>query len=159
MRRETRDGLMSHVSSLMSTLARMLPFADRSLLRWAIVGDVVVLVGMTVFGFLTHSTLDETWRLFVTTFGALVAWALVAPWFDAFSETTLTRPSAVWKVALAWTIAAPFAAFLRGWILGVGISATFVLVLIGTNGPVLVIWRAGLAAFPAARTKELRRET
>jgi hypothetical protein len=120
-------------------------------LIWAIIGDVVVLIGMTVFGFLTHSTLNETWRLLVTILGVLIAWGLVAPWFDTLSEGTLRRPSAVWKVALAWTIAAPFAAFLRGLVLGVGISATFVLVLIGTNGPVLVLWRAGLAAVLAKR--------
>ena len=125
----------------------MIQFADRPLLTWAIIGDVVVLIGMTVFGFLTHSTLDETCRLFVTTLGVLIAWAVVSPWFDTFSEATLTRPASVWKVALAWTIAAPFAAFLRGLILGVGISATFVLVLIATNGPILVLWRAGLAAY------------
>lgn len=129
----------------------MIQFADRPLLIWVIIGDVVVLVGMTVFGFLTHSTMDETWRLLVTTLGVLVAWGLVAPWFDTLSERTLRRPSAVWKVALAWTIAAPFAAFLRGLVLGVGISATFVLVLIGTNGPVLVLWRVGLAAALAKR--------
>jgi hypothetical protein len=124
-------------------------FADRSLGRWAIIGDVVILIAMTVFGFLTHSTLDETWRLFVTTLGVLVSWALVAPWFDAFSEATLTRPSAVWKIALAATIASPFAAFLRGLTLGVGISAAFVLVLIATNGSALVIWRTALAASAA----------
>ena len=129
----------------------MIQFADRPLLIWAIIGDLVVLVGMTVFGFLTHSTTDETWRLLVTTLGVLIAWGLVAPWFDTLSERTLRRPSAVWKVALAWTIAAPFAAFLRGLVLGVGISATFVLVLIGTNGPVLVLWRVGLAAVLAKR--------
>lgn len=132
--------------------------ADRSLLRWAIIGDAVILIAMTVFGFLTHSTLDETWRLFVTTLGVLVSWALVAPWFDAFSEATLTRPSAVWKIALAATIASPFAAFLRGLILGVGISATFVLVLIATNGFALVIWRAGLAASFGSKTKDVRHE-
>ena len=129
----------------------MIQFADRPLLIWVIIGDVVVLVGMTVFGFLTHSTMDETWRLLVTTLGVLIAWGLVAPWFDTLSERTLRRPSAVWKVALAWTIAAPFAAFLRGLVLGVGISATFVLVLIGTNGPVLVLWRVGFAAVLAKR--------
>jgi len=132
-------------------------FADRSLLRWAIIGDVVILIAMTVFGFLTHSTLDETWRLFITTLGVLVSWALVAPWFDAFSEATLTRPSAVWKIALAATIASPFAAFLRGLILGVGISATFVLVLIATNGSALVIWRAGLAAYFGSNTRSAAR--
>jgi hypothetical protein len=120
----------------------MIQLAEGSLLRWAIIGDVVVLIAITVVGFMTHSTLDETWRLLITSLGVLVAWALVAPWFGAFSTATLTRPASVWRVALAWTIAAPFAAFLRALILGVGISATFVLVMIAVNGPVMVIWRA-----------------
>jgi hypothetical protein len=134
-------------------MALMLQFADRSLLRWAIIGDVAVLIAITVVGFMTHSTLDETWRLFVTSLGVLVAWAVVAPWFEAFSATTLTRPTSVWRVALAWTIAAPFAAFVRALILGVGISATFVLVLIAVNGSVMVIWRAGLAGYLGASSK------
>lgn len=124
----------------------MLEFADRPLLRWAVVGDVLVLVVLTVVGFSTHSTLDETWRLVVTTLGVLVAWAVVAPWFGVFSTNVLTRPASVWHVAWAWAIAAPVAGFLRAWVLGVGVSATFVLVLIAVNGSVLVIWRAVYAA-------------
>ena len=124
----------------------MVGFADRPLLQWAVVGDVLVLVVLTVVGFSTHSTLDETWRLTVTTVGVLVAWAVVAPWFDAFSTEVLTRPVSVWRIAWAWAIAAPVAGFLRAWVLGVGVSATFILVLIAVNGSVLVIWRAVYAA-------------
>lgn len=124
----------------------MFDLADRSLLRWAIIGDVVVLVVLTAFGFLTHSTLDETWRLVVTTVGVLVAWAVVAPWFGVFSTEVLTRPTAVWRVAWAWAIAAPVAGFLRAWVLGVGVSATFVLVMIAVNGVAMTIWRAAFAA-------------
>ena len=124
----------------------MITFADRSVLRWAVVGDVVVLVVVTVFGFLTHSTLDETWRLVVTSLGVLVAWAVVAPWFGVYSTTVLTRPASVWRVAWAWAIAAPVAGFLRAWVLGVGVSATFVLVMIVVNGSVLVVWRFVYAA-------------
>ena len=130
----------------------MLEFADRSLLRWAIIGDAVVLVALTAFGFLTHSTLDETWRLVVTTVGVLVAWAVVAPWFGVFSTEVLTRPTAVWRVAWAWAIAAPVAGFLRAWVLGVGVSATFVLVMIAVNGVVLVIWRAAFATVQQRRS-------
>ena len=124
----------------------MLDLANRPLLRWAVIGDAVVLVVLTIVGFLTHSTLDETWRLVVTTFGVVSAWALVAPWFGAFSTEVLTRPTAVWRVAWAWAIAAPVAGFLRAWVLGVGVSATFVLVMIAVNGAVLVVWRAAYAA-------------
>ena len=129
----------------------MFDLADRSLLRWAVIGDGAVLVVVTVFGFLTHSTLDETWRLVVTTLGVLVAWAVVAPWFGVFSTEVLTRPAEVWRVAWAWAIAAPFAGFLRAWILGVTVSTTFILVTIAVNGTALVIWRAVYAAMRQRR--------
>lgn len=129
----------------------MLEFANRPLLRWAVIGDAVVLVALTIVGFLTHSTLDETWRLVVTAFGVVAAWALVAPWFGAFSTKVLTRPTAVWRIAWAWAIAAPVAGFLRAWVLGVAVSATFILVMIAVNGAVLVVWRATYAAVQQRR--------
>ena len=129
----------------------MFDFADRSLLRWAIIGDAVLLIALTIVGFVSHSTLDETWRLIVTTLGVLTAWALVAPWFGVFSTTVLTRPAAVWRVAWAWAIAAPVAGFLRAWVLGVSVSATFILVMIAVNGAGLVIWRAAYAALQQRR--------
>jgi len=129
----------------------MLEFANRPLLRWAAIGDAVALVALTIVGFLTHSTFDETWRLVVTTFGVVAAWALVAPWFGAFSTEVLTRPTAVWRIAWAWAIAAPVAGFLRAWVLGVAVSATFILVMIAVNGAVLVVWRATYAAIQQRR--------
>ncbi len=83
----------------------MIRLADRSLLRWAIVGDIVVLALITIIGFATHHTLDAYWRMTVTVLVTLIAWAVVAPWFDAFSMTTLTRPSSVWKILLATVVA------------------------------------------------------
>jgi hypothetical protein len=128
------------------TLPPMPQFADRSLLTWIVPGDVVVLVVLTIIGFASHSTLDETSRLVVTTAGVLVAWAVVAPWFGAFSTATITRWTAVWRVGLAWAVAAPVAGFLRGLILDLAISATFILVTIAVNGAALVVWRLGFAA-------------
>lgn len=130
----------------------MVEFADRSLLRWAVVGDVVVLIVLTVLGFASHSTLDETWRLLVTTVGVLAAWAIVGPWFGVFSTEVLTRWHAVWKVALAWAIAAPVAGFFRGLVLDLSVSATFILVTIAVNGAALVVWRVAYAEFRARRS-------
>ena len=127
------------------TLSAMPEFADRKLVLWALVGDVLVLAAVTVVGFATHGTLDETTRVIVTSLGVLVAWGIVGPWFDAFSTAVLTRPLSVWRVALAWAIAAPVAGFLRGWILGLVVSPTFILVIIAVNGSVLVIWRLAYA--------------
>ena len=129
----------------------MFDLADRSRLRSAIIGDAVVLVAITAAGFLTHSTLDETWRLAITTLGVLLAWALVAPWYGAFSTIVLTRPTAVWRVGWAWAIAAPVAGFIRALVLGVAVSATFVLVLVAVNGVVMVAWRATFAAVQQRR--------
>jgi hypothetical protein len=129
----------------------MFDLANRPRLRWAVVGDAVVLIALTVVGFVTHSTLDETWRLVVTTLGVLTAWAVVSPWFGVFSADVLTRPAEVWRVGWAWAIAAPVAGFLRGWVLGVTVSATFVLVTIAVNGAGLVIWRALYATIQRRR--------
>lgn len=125
----------------------MIRLADRSLLRWAIGGDIVVLALITIIGFATHHTLDAYWRMTVTVLVTLIAWAVVAPWFDAFSTTTLTRPSSVWKILLATVVATPLAAFLRGWVLGIEVSTTFILTGIAFNGLAMVIWRAGLAMY------------
>ena len=130
----------------------MITVADRFVLRWAVVGDAALLVALTVAGFVTHSTLDATWRLFVTSLGALTAWALVAPWFGVFSTEVLTRPRGVWRVAWAWAIAAPVAGFLRAWVLGVDVSATFILVTIAVNGVALVTWRAVYAGIQQRRS-------
>ena len=83
----------------------------------------------------------------ITVLVTLIAWAIVAPWFDAFSTTTLTQPSSVWKILLATIVATPLAAFLRGWFLGIEVSSTFVLTGIAFNGLAMVIWRAGLAMY------------
>ena len=125
----------------------MIRLADRSLLRWAIVGDIAVLVIITVLGFATHHTLDAYWRMSVTVLVTLIAWAVVAPWYDAYSTTTLTRPLSVWKILLATVVATPLAAFLRGWFLGIEVSSTFILTGIAFNGLAMILWRIGLAMY------------
>ncbi len=132
----------------------MIRLADRSLLSWAIVGDGVVLTIITILGFATHHTLDAYWRMSITVLVTLIAWAIVAPWFDAFSTTTLTQPSSVWKILLATIVATPLAAFLRGWFLGIEVSSTFVLTGIAFNGLAMVIWRAGLAMYLGKKRRQ-----
>ncbi|MCP3998932.1 MAG: hypothetical protein GY722_28295, partial [bacterium] len=45
--------------------------------RNVIIGDVVVLVLLTVIGFATHLTLDAFGRMIVTMIGTVAAWAAV----------------------------------------------------------------------------------
>ena len=122
--------------------------------RKAVLGDAVVLVLLTVAGFATHLTLDALWRMIVTASGALVAWFTVSPFLRVYDESTLRDPKALWRVALAWVIAAPLATFLRGAILGRDIPPVFVIVVILTNGFGLIAWRVFLGWSLARRRAE-----
>jgi len=112
--------------------------------RKALIGDVVVLVLLTVVGFATHLTLDAFGRMFATGITALLAWAAVAPFLGVYSPTVITDPRSIWRVAWAWLLAAPLATFLRGVVLTRDIPTTFVIVVILVNGFALVAWRIAL---------------
>ena len=121
--------------------------------RNAVIGDVAVLVALTVIGFASHATLNEVPRLIVTALSFLAAWALVAPWFGVYREAILTETHQVWRVAWAWVAAAPLGALLRSVALNRSvIDVTFVLVTIAINGVVLVAWRALYASRLSHRT-------
>ncbi|MEA2000376.1 MAG: DUF3054 domain-containing protein [Actinomycetota bacterium] len=112
--------------------------------RKAIVGDVVVLVLLTVVGFATHLTLDALGRMFATGLTALLAWAAVAPFVGVYNPTVIREARSIWRVAWAWLLAAPLATFLRAVVLGRDIPRTFVIVVLAVNGLALVIWRLAL---------------
>ncbi|MDJ0954617.1 MAG: DUF3054 family protein [Acidimicrobiia bacterium] len=112
--------------------------------RTAMIGDVAVLLLVTAAGFATHLTLDAFGRMIVTALSALLAWAAVAPFLDVYSERVITSPGAIWRIAWAWLLAAPLAAFLRAVALDRDIPWVFVLVTIVVNGLALVAWRVGL---------------
>ncbi|MCP4307660.1 MAG: DUF3054 domain-containing protein [bacterium] len=112
--------------------------------RRAIVGDIVVLVALTVVGFATHLTLDAFGRMAVTLVASLLAWGAVAPFLDVYSPAVIDEPRAIWRVGWAWLLAAPLATFLRGAILGRDIPPVFVVVTILVNGFGLVLWRVAL---------------
>ena len=105
----------------------------------AIVGDVIVISILTVVGFATHDTLDQTGRLLLTTGSFLVAWAFVGPWFRIVDERVVTRM--VWVVPLAWIAAAPLGAVVRGLVLGIEVSPVFVVVMTAVTGAGLTLWR------------------
>jgi hypothetical protein len=125
--------------------------------RRAVGGDAAVLVVMTIVGFMSHGTAAAVGRLFLTMAGALVAWALVAPWFGVVEERIIRNRRAVWRVAWAWAIAGPAAAYIRDGILGRPIPVVFVTVTILTNGLALVAWRHAYAWRLAAAHREPER--
>jgi hypothetical protein len=115
-----------------------------ALQRKAVIGDVAVLVALTVVGFATHLTLDAFGRMLVTAATAVAAWAAVAPFLDVYEASVIENPRALWRVAWAWLLAAPLATFLRGAILARDVPPVFVIVVILTNGFGLVVWRVFL---------------
>jgi FlaA1/EpsC-like NDP-sugar epimerase len=112
--------------------------------RKAVIGDVSVLVLLTVVGFATHLTLDAFGRMFATGITALLAWAAVARFLGVYRPAVISDPRSIWRVAWAWLLAAPLATFLRGVVLARDIPPTFVIVVILVNGSALVAWRIAL---------------
>ena len=96
-------------------------------------------------------TLDAFWRMLVTTGGGLVAWFVVGPFVGVYRPDKILAPSSLWRVGVAWLIAAPLATYLRGAILGRDIPPEFVTVVILINGFALVVWRLLLGWSQARR--------
>lgn len=120
--------------------------------RKVLIGDVVVLVLLTVAGFAAHLTLDAFGRMTVTAVAGLLGWAAVAPFLKVYDEDVISDARALWRVAWAWLLAAPLATFLRGMALDRDIPWQFILVTIGINGFALVTWRI---AFGWTRARRL----
>ncbi len=120
------------------------------------IGDVAILVVLTVVGFATHMTLDASWRMVVTTFSALVAWFVVSPFFGVYRAEHILVPHSLWRVGVAWVVAAPLATYLRGAILWRDIPPEFVTVVILINGWALVAWRF---AFGWSQAKRYRKDS
>jgi hypothetical protein len=113
----------------------------------AIIGDVLVIVVLTIVGFATHETLGQVSRLLITVAAFLAAWAFVAPWFGVFDPSTISMAGKVWRVALAWVAAAPLGAVVRGLVLGIDVPPIFVVVMAVVTGAGLVVWRLILSLF------------
>lgn len=124
--------------------------------RTAIIGDVAVLVTLTIIGFATHLTLDAFGRLIITVLGALVAWAAVAPFLGVYEERIIETPGSIWRVAWAWMLAAPLATFIRGMALNRDIPWVFVLVTMLTSGFALVAWRIAYGWMLSRRKRPVR---
>ncbi|OGO28438.1 MAG: hypothetical protein A2Z16_09325 [Chloroflexi bacterium RBG_16_54_18] len=108
-----------------------------------LVGDVLTLGLVTVFGFATHGTFDTAGIRMLSTFIPLViAWLLVAPHLDTFNLLVIKDYRNLWSPFWAMVIAAPMAAWLRGIWLNAPILPIFVIVLGGFSALGLLVWRS-----------------
>jgi len=108
-----------------------------------LIGDMVTLLLVTLFGFARHGTMGIAGARMLTTFVPLViAWLLVAPHLRVFQDAVSRDWKELWRPFWAMVLAAPLAAWLRGVWLDAPILPIFVMVLGGVSALALLAWRA-----------------
>ncbi len=109
-----------------------------------ILGDILTILITTLIGFATHGEMDMSFigRMSAVFFPLVVAWFLLAPWFGLFQQEMTSDLSQLWRPMLAMIFSAPFAAVLRGLMLGAPIIPIFAVVLAATSAFGMLIWRA-----------------
>lgn len=111
-------------------------------LNWLLLGDVVSLGLVTLFGFASHGTLDTAGvRMFSTFVPLLAAWFLIAPFLGVYRLDWAVQSRQLWRPFWAMILAAPFAAWLRAVWLGGVVLPVFVVVLGGVNAIAILVWR------------------
>ncbi len=121
--------------------------------RRLIVGDVILLVILTLFGFAFHHELTNSAHILATFVPLLVAWLWLAPWFGLFNEATFRSPKRIWwRTAWAWTAVAPLGALLRAIWLSSVVLPIFALVVLGLHMAAYVLWRTAYAWWASSRT-------
>jgi hypothetical protein len=107
-----------------------------------IIGDLIALILVTIWGFATHGELGTAGTRMLTTFVPLsIAWAAVAPFLGLYDPSRAKDLRQIWRVLWAGVLAGPLAAWLRGVWLNAPIIPIFVLVLGGVGAVGILIWR------------------
>lgn len=111
-------------------------------LIWLLLGDVVSLGLVTLFGFASHGTLDTAGARILSTFiPLLAAWFLSAPFLGVYRLDWVAQARQLWRPVWTMILAAPFAAWLRAVWLGSVVLPVFVLVLGGVSAIAILVWR------------------
>jgi len=113
-------------------------------IHWLILGDLLAIALVTVIGFATHGETDLSFLpRMLTTFGPLaLAWLLVAPFLGLFDPEVTANPRQLWRPFAAMVFAGPLAALLRALLLNSVVIPIFGVVLSGSAGLGMVVWRA-----------------
>jgi hypothetical protein len=112
--------------------------------QFLIVGDILAIALVTFVGFAIHGETDLSFlpRMLAMFIPLTLAWFFLAPWLGLFQDETASSARGLLRAALAMLFAAPFAAVLRGLILGAPIIPIFAVVLCVTSAIGMGAWRS-----------------
>lgn len=110
-----------------------------------ILGDLFVIMVLTVVGFASHDELGTAgWRLLTTFIPISVAWFFSGYFLGVFEIDNTRLLSQLWRPAVAMFFAGPIAVILRGIWLDRPILPIFAVVLTASASLCIVVWRAFL---------------
>ena len=109
---------------------------------YLIIGDILTLTIVTVFGFASHGTAGTAGSRMLTTFiPLLAAWILIAPHLKVYDRDIALDGRQLWRPFWAMVLAGPMAAWLRGVLLNSPILPVFVVILGGVSALAILTWR------------------
>ena len=109
---------------------------------YLIIGDILTLTIVTVFGFASHGTAGTAGSRMLTTFiPLLAAWLLIAPHLKVYDRGIALDGRQLWRPFWAMVLAGPMAAWLRGVLLNSPILPVFVVILGGVSALAILTWR------------------
>ena len=108
-----------------------------------ILGDILALAITTLIGFVSHGEAGLAFfpRMLATFLPLLAGWFLIAPWLGLFQQAVTREARQLWRPPLAMLLGAPITGILRAAWLGSAALPLFVLILGGSAGLLLLLWR------------------
>lgn len=119
----------------------MTPPHSRKSIMLLIGVDALILLGITVYGFMNHNSSFGGGRWLSTFLPLAASWAAAAIPLGLYNLDFTRKPAQIWRVLLAAVLAGPLAGLLRALWLGGMIIPVFALVLIGFTAAGIGLWR------------------
>lgn len=114
------------------------------------VGDGLVVLAVTLFGYQSHNQSLAGLGWMSTFLPVVLAWGVIAPWFGLYQPQVVSRPWQAWRIFPTLLLATPLAVLLRSLWLGRPVNGAFALVLGGILLLAFLIWRL-IWAFASGR--------
>jgi len=108
-----------------------------------VIGDMMVLLLVTLIGFASHDRLDSgILRILATWIPLLAGWGLIGVHVGVFDPARAADPRQLWRPVWAMVLAGPFAGWMRAVWLGSVVTPIFVVILGGVSALSILAWRS-----------------